>query len=170
MEKLKNTILNGLSLLLFVGLLSLPANASKAVFNYKATFKRNKLIWGTYKMQKERLSLKRGKKSWNNFPEGRIGDIILSKGNFILLRETKVNSKTKIIVDKIPYKKIGKNTYINRSPLKQDVMDRLFNSDIMAGVPHRDLKGGEIDYSGMRCKKTRGALTCALKGEINPIN
>jgi hypothetical protein len=159
---------NKISLPLLLCLVSLPAFASKAVFDYQATFKRNKSIWGTYKLQKEGMSIKRGKLSWNKFPKGRVGDIILSKGNFILLRETVVDQETKIVVDKIPYKKIGKNTYVNRSPLKKEVLDRLFQSDIQNGVPHKDLRDGKIDYQTIRCKKKRGSLNCAIKGEISP--
>ncbi len=155
-------------LILSLFLISLSVDASKAVFDYRVTYKRNKKIWGTYKMHKEGMSVKRGKLSWKKFPKGRAGDLILSKGNFILLRETIVGDETKIIVDKIPYKKLGKDTYINKSPLEKEVFDRLLEIDIQRGISHRDLKEGEINYQTIRCKKKRGSLKCAIKGDITP--
>ena len=168
MKNLKHIALNKNILALFVSFFASSAFASKATFDYQATYQRNKSIWGTYKLKKEGLSVKRGKLSWKKFPEGRVGDIILSKGNFILLRETVVDSETKIVVDKVPYKKIGKNTYINRSPLNKEVFDRLFQTDIQGGVPHLDLRQGKIEYQTIKCRKKRGSLKCAVKGEINP--
>jgi hypothetical protein len=144
--------------------------AIPADFELKATFKRNPKIWGTYKLDQEKVVIKRGKRKWRKTPPNRIGDVIISNGNLVFLRETQNNAQTTIVVDKIPYKKIGSNTYSGalNSKNHREIVARLFEEDLKDMIPHRDLLEGEIDYQSINCYKKRGRLTCHVKGKLNP--
>lgn len=145
------------------------AYASNADFSLKAKYKRNKKIWGTYKLSDEKINIKRGKLKWHKNPTDRIGDVIISGGNIIFVRETKVQNQTKVVVDKVPYKKKGKNKFVNKFPLTGDIMNKLYKNDLAAIIPHRDLLDGDIRYDKLTCTKTRrGALTCEIQGELVP--
>jgi len=148
--------------------------ALDANFTLKAQYSRNKKIWGTYKLKKEKLSIIRGKKKWFKNLSSRVGDIIITNGHIIFIRETKQIGKTKIIVDKIPYKLGNDGIFLNRDPLDNDegagkgLMDRLYGSDLKAITPHLDLLKGTIQYKKIKCTKKRGTLECILKGFIHP--
>lgn len=156
----------------FIVMLGISASiyAIPADFELKATFKRNPKIWGTYKLANEKVTIKRGKKKWRKTPPNRIGDIIISKGNLVFLRETQNNDQTTIVVDKIPYKKQGDQNYHSKlsSTEERQIVAKLFEKDIRELIPHRDLIEGDIDYHSVKCTKSRGQLTCKLKGSLRP--
>lgn len=132
---------------------------------------RNKKIWGTYKLDQENLSIIRGKKKWFKTPTTRVGDVIISNGHITFVRETREDGKTKIVVDKIPYKKEGKGVFVNRDPLDKDVMDRLYRPDLKSITPHLDLIQGTIQYNELRCakdKRNQKRLNCTIQGEMLP--
>lgn len=137
-----------------------------ADFEFKATFQRNPKIWGTYKLEREKIRIKRGKLKWNKRPSKRIGDVIISKGHLVFVRENKEAGETRIVVDKVPYKR-SRNEF-TAEKFDQEIMVRLFEKDIKASIPHRDLLEGKIDYNKITCTKERGKLNCVLKGVLNP--
>lgn len=143
---------------------AIPAN-----FEVEAVFKRNPKIWGTYKLSSEKITIKRGKKTWRKKPPKRIGDMVISDGNLVFIRENKIQGQTKIVVDKIPYKKEGKKSYLANAEGHSDKLARLYEIDLKESIPHRDLLNGEIDYDKIRCKRQRkGQIICRLSGELNP--
>ena len=158
--------------ILLAGTIAVSASvyAIPADFDLKATFKRNPKIWGTYKLDNENVVIKRGKRKWSKTPPNRIGDVIISKGNLVFLRETQNNDQTTIVVDKIPYKKAGSNTYEGALTSKEsrEIIAKLFERDLKQLIPHRDLLEGDIDYQSINCYKKRGRLTCHVKGQLNP--
>ncbi|GEM_PF-2215757 len=149
-------------------IISTNVGATSANFEIKASFKSNPKIWGTYKLEHERVKISRGKKVWRKSPPSRIGDVILSKGHFVFVRENKTNNQTKIVVDKIPYLKRGKKTFNAQVINHQENLSRLFDEDLRNLIPHKDLLGGNILYHSINCKKRRGHLLCTLSGELNP--
>ncbi len=150
-------------------LLNIPSGqASIAQFSLNAKYIRNKEIWGTYKLDQEKLNITRGKKHWSKKPTSRVGDVIITDGNIVFIRETKEEGQTKIVVDKIPYKKIGKSKFVNKDPLDKEVMDRLYRPDLKAIVPHQDLLDGTIQYNELECIKKKKNLSCALNGQLLP--
>jgi hypothetical protein len=163
----KNKAINTFTVAIML-MTSSPSWALNADFALTASYSRNKKIWGTYKLNQEKMSIKRGKKKWFKEPTQRVGDIIISGGHIIFVRETLEEGKTKIVVDKIPYKKVGSYTYINRDPLDHEVMNRLYKPDIRAITPHRDLLDGEIHYDKLECKRNRRNLKCTLNGNLIP--
>lgn len=140
--------------------------ANVADFEFKATFKRNPKIWGTYKLEKEQIKIQRGKLSWKKRPDKRIGDIVISNGHLVFVRENKENGETRIIVDKIPYKR-DKNTFTAEN-IDPEIMSRLFENDLKDNIPHRDLLQGNIDYNKIVCTKEKSKLSCTLKGKVSP--
>ncbi len=173
-NKLKNSpIITTQKILVFVTALCsfMSTHAMNANFSLKAQYVRNKKIWGTYKLSEEKLSIIRGKKKWFKTPTSRVGDIIISNGHITFVRETKENGKTKIVVDKIPYKKKGKGIFVNREPLEKEVMDRLYRPDLKSITPHLDLIKGTIQYNELRCaknKRNRKLIDCTIQGEMLP--
>jgi len=155
-----------LILLTFICLLSSDLWSAPATFNYQVNFRRNPKIWGTYKLQNEKVKIERGKRSWLKTPPQRVGDIIISGGELIFVRENNNGLSTKIIVDKIPYKKTGKNSYKNKFAMDKEIINRLFAEDLIGLVPHRDLIEGKIEYDSLTCTKSRGNLSCQLEGSI----
>ena len=155
---------------IIISLCPLQAMALNANFSLKAQYSRNKKIWGTYKLNQERLSIKRGKKKWFKKPTSRVGDIIISNGHIVFIRETKELGKTKIVVDKIPYEKKGKYTYINKGPLDKEIMDRLYRPDLKSITPHHDLLEGTIQYNELECNRVKRKITCTLQGDMIPSN
>jgi len=149
---------------------SVTSFATVAEFSLEAKYKRNKKIWGTFKLNQEKLLIKRGKRKWFKTPTQRVGDIIISDGNIIFVRETKEEGKTKIVVDKIPYTKKGKNTYINKEPLDKEVMDRLYRPDLKSITPHLDLLQGQIEYQELKCIRIKKKLDCKLNGIMIPVD
>lgn len=147
-------------------ILSTGTWSAPARFNYQANFRRNPKIWGTYKLQNEKVKIERGKRSWLKTPPGRVGDVIISGGELIFVRENNNGQTTKIIVDKVPYKKVGKNSYKNKFVMDKEIINRLFAEDLMGLVPHRDLIEGKIEYDSLICTKNRGNLSCQLEGSI----
>ena len=145
-----------------------PILCSNADFSFKAQYTRNKKIWGTYKLKKEDLRITRGSKKWNKKPTQRVGDVIIKDGNIIFVRETKDEGQTKIVVDKIPYAKKGKYTYVNKEPLDKEVMDRLYRPDLKEVTPHLDLLKGTIQYKQLECTRRKRNLTCKINGEMFP--
>lgn len=143
-----------------------PLLANVADFEFKATFKRNPKIWGTYKLEAERIKIKRGKLKWNKTPFKRIGDVIISKGHLVFVRENKEKGETRIVVDKVRYKR-DQNKFTSEK-FDPEVMARLFENDLKASIPHRDLLEGEIDYDKITCTKEKGKLNCTLRGKLNP--
>jgi len=139
-----------------------------ADFSLKAQYSRNKKIWGTYKLNREKLSIVRGRKKWLKKPTSRVGDIIITNGHITFIRETKKDGKTKIVVDKIPYKLEGKGVFVNKGPLDKEIMDRLYRPDLKSVTPHLDLIQGTIEYKQIKCTKKRGALDCVIEGQILP--
>lgn len=143
--------------------------ASTANFEVEATFKRNPKIWGTYKLSSEKIIIKRGKKVWRKTPPKRIGDMVISDGNLIFVRENKNEGETQIVVDKIPYKKVGKKGYQALAKGHTDKLARLYENDLKESIPHRDLIDGQIDYEKIDCKRKRKSqIVCRLSGELNP--
>ena len=147
-----------------------PIFSSNADFSFKAQYTRNKKIWGTYKLKKEDLRITRGRKNWNKKPTQRVGDVIIKDGHIIFVRETKDEGQTKIVVDKIPYAKKGKYTYINKDPLNKEVMDRLYRPDLKEITPHLDLLKGTIHYKQLECTRRKRNLTCKINGEMFPAS
>ncbi len=159
--------IRALFLVLALGPIS-STHAMVANFSLKAQYTRNKKIWGTYKLNQEKFSIVRGRKKWFKEPTARVGDIIISDGHITFVRETKEDGKTKIVVDKIPYKKEGKGVFVNRDPLEKEVMDRLYRPDLKSITPHLDLIKGTIQYRQLKCTKVRRTLNCVLEGEMLP--
>lgn len=144
--------------------------ATPAEFELKATFKRNPKIWGTYKLSDETVTISRGKRKWRKSPPERIGDMVISDGNLVFVRETQNNNQTTIVVDKIPYKKVGSSRFEGKltQARQKEVMARLFERDLKELTPHRDLIEGEINYESVQCTKKTAALVCHLKGKLTP--
>lgn len=161
--------MKGKTKFLILALISGQIWAIPANFEVQAVFKRNPKIWGTYKLSSERIIIKRGKRTWKKRPPKRIGDMVISDGNLIFIRENKTDGQTKIVVDKIPYEKVGNKSYHASADGHSDKLARLYEIDLKKSIPHRDLLNGEIDYDKIRCKRQRrGQIVCRLSGALNP--
>lgn len=139
---------------------------TNADFQLKAIFKRNPKIWGTYRLEREEIIIERGELKWRKRPPRRIGDMIISNGHLIIVRENKEEEETKIVVDKLPYLK--KKNRFSAKKLNQATMARLFETDIKGIIPHKDLLEGEIHYKDLTCVKKRGQLECNIKADLIP--
>ncbi len=155
-----------------LGLMSVGALATPANFRVEATFKRNPKIWGTYRLDSERVTIKRGKETWRTRPPKRIGDMVISDGHLVFVRENNERGQTKIVVDKIPYAKKGKKVFHSQKDLDhKEQLARLYESDLKKLIPHRDLLEGEVDYKGVRCHRKKYArIVCTIEGLFKPAN
>lgn len=170
---MKNRVISKKNFIVFIFSFSASFSsllATPAQFELKATFKRNPKIWGTYKLSDELVTISRGNRKWRKTPPERIGDIVISDGNLVFVRETQTNNQTTIVVDKIPYKKVGSSRFEGKltQPHQKDVLAKLFERDLKQLIPHRDLLEGEINYESVQCNKRRAALVCHLKGKLTP--
>jgi len=152
---------------MFLGQSAIHLKAKSADFILTTSFQRNPKIWGTYKLNKEKIFIKRGKRKWRRKTKKRTGDIIISKGNLIFVREVRKNGKTKLVVEKFPYNK-AKKKFIAKN-IDKNTISRLFEKDIKATIPHKDLLEGEIKYKSIECNKKKGSVYCSLKGKLTPL-
>lgn len=150
------------------GLLGPLVMATPAQFEVNAIFKRNPKIWGTYKLHSEKVTIKRGKKSWSKRPPKRIGDMVISDGHLIFIRENKTNDQTQIVVDKIPYDRGGKKSFKATGEGHEDKLSRLYENDLRDLIPHKDLLKSDISYKDINCRKKKASLVCTLKGDLTP--
>lgn len=156
--------------LIFLILLGQTIYAVPGHFTITSSYQRNPKIWGTYKLLRENIVISRGKKKWNKRPPERFGDAILEGENIVLIRENKTSEATKVVVDKIPYTKKGKNSYNAESPSlnEEGAIERLFKEDLIDSIPHKDLLEGHIEYEEYKCKRNGKSLNCTLKGVLHP--
>lgn len=148
-------------------LISNLTQAEYATFTLLTDFTRNKNIWGTYKIKKELLYIRRGKKTWNIKTKKKGADLIISKGKINLIRES-VNEDqyAQIKTHKLAYRK-EKKAFINHKNLEQEQWQKLIGQEIDHHIPHLDLKQGHITYDKLDCsKRKKGLLRCQLSGRL----
>ncbi len=129
-------------------------------FELTTRFKRNPKIWGTYKVAKESLSL--NNTSWN-LPQ-KVSDLVISKGHLTFVRETKENKATKVVVERIPYKKERRNYKNKDKTALQEKLDRLLTKTLSEQL--RLKKSESLSYERVNCARIRSGLECTVKGQI----
>lgn len=137
--------------------------------NFKVTldYKSNKKIWGTYNLNNEQIQISRGKKKWNKHKKKQLGDLIIKDGHLHFFKAIRdKEGMTKILIEKIPYKKESKNFKSNKK-LKKQQFDTIFAQGINELIPHKDLIDGKVTYSHVSCKrKPKGLLRCTITGKL----
>lgn len=150
-------------------LLSINASVYSAPAQYKVTldYKSNKKIWGTYGLYSEKIQISRGKKSWKKHKKKQLGDLIIKDGHLHFFKAiTDKNGLTRILIEKIPYKK-NNTSFNSHKKLKEQEFKTIFAKGINELIPHRDLIDGKITYSHISCKKrSKGLLRCTISGSL----
>jgi hypothetical protein len=158
-------MMRSVHVILFLSIFILLTGASsvrrKKMVTINSTFVRNKKVWGTYKLTKERGKLNRKKLNYHQ-----VGDIIIGEKNFHMIRSAKVQGRSKIIVEKFPYKKKGQDTYILQIKRKSKKLINLYTNALL-NASKRSLKHSKFRFKQLICKRgKRRKIHCTLKAQI----
>ncbi len=155
---------------LFLGLLHMQVVAAPADFKVTLDYKSNKKIWGTYSLLNENVLITRGKDKWSKQKKKQLGDLIIKDGHLHFFKASRDNGLTKILIEKVPYKKekeSGKDNYKSNNKLNEKEFETIFAQGINELIPHKDLLDGEVKYSHISClKKSKGVLRCTITGQL----
>lgn len=131
-------------------------------FTFTSVFERNPKIWGTYKLKEERLVDWDGELS--TLPI-RVSDLVISKGHFTFVREVKPDETTKVIVERIPYKK-EKEAFKNKETrLMQEGLSRLLTTTLKEKL--RLDQREDVLFSEIHCHRIKIGIQCQFTGLVN---
>ncbi len=138
-----------------------PADLVKT-FTFTSLFERNPKIWGTYQLRSENLTDFKGK---NITLPKRVSDLVISDGHLTFVREIKPEDTTKIVVERIPYKKKKKAFKNRETRLMQERMDRLLTYTLRERLSLSQEE--RIIYNEVKCLRVKKGIQCRVVGLVN---